>query len=357
MEGLLGYLQEKKGLASPSEYLFSGVDIEALHSEIEQARDEIMARSSSYIDFYYEGRAYNELVYLFASVLNEIQSGPPSEPHLKLACWLNPEDVVVTFNWDTLMDRALSLTTDWAPDWGYGVKPARVFRDGWEDPKIRPDKVRAPALIKLHGSTNWLTSHPGRDLKRNEFIHTHATAPEAFALFETATQPYSCFAGRYMGPHEPYAYGYYPPNLDFEGKAAPTGHKFVRVRPKVPWKPEGAADDAGLVSIPLIIPPVRHKSYDHYGPLFRDLWRAAETGLTAADQIIIVGYSFPPTDHQAVELFRKAFAARASMPSVTLVDPSPERAAETLTMVLGIDDQHLKVLPQRFDNSTNLHDL
>ena len=107
-EGLCGYLLERRGIASPAEYLFSGIDIEALHTEIEEARDQRMAASSEYLDFYFETRAYNELIYLFAAVLNEIQSGPPSVAHLKLASRLVPEDVIVTFNWDTLMDRALA---------------------------------------------------------------------------------------------------------------------------------------------------------------------------------------------------------------------------------------------------------
>ena len=41
---------------------------------------------------------------------------------------LDAEDVILTFNWDTLLDRALAERTAWLPDWGYGVAPHAMFR-------------------------------------------------------------------------------------------------------------------------------------------------------------------------------------------------------------------------------------
>ncbi|MEI4883949.1 hypothetical protein, partial [Klebsiella pneumoniae] len=43
-------------------------------------------------------------------------------------------------------------------------------------------------------------------------------------IFEFATKPYACYAGRYMPGYQPFSYGYYPPNLtNDKGKSAPPG--------------------------------------------------------------------------------------------------------------------------------------
>lgn len=354
IDGLVTYLRKTREAVDPITFLSSGIDIEALHSEIEQARDVLMARGDSAATFLTEARAFNELVFLFASVLNEIQNGPTSRPHVKLARALRTDDAVITFNWDTLMDRAMAETTSWRPDWGYGVTPRRIFRNGWGEPLSNRNEDGAPALIKLHGSTNWLTGHPTRDPDTNRFVHTHALEPDAFAVFESATAPYDCFAGRYMEGYKPYAYGYYPPNLDFEGRAAPDGYKIVSVRPRIPGRPEGLAGERGLVSIPLIIPPVRNKRYDDFGELFGHLWQSAEQKLAEADEIVVIGYSFPPTDTQSDTLFRHAFSKRSSMPKMVVVDPAPDRIIDKLSRELGIIDSHLTIIRDYFDENLDL---
>jgi hypothetical protein len=42
VEGLLGYLQQMRNISDPSGFLSSGIDIEALHTEIEEDRDRRM---------------------------------------------------------------------------------------------------------------------------------------------------------------------------------------------------------------------------------------------------------------------------------------------------------------------------
>jgi hypothetical protein len=63
----------------------------------------------------------NQLLFLFASVVNEVQNGPLSSAHQNIARTLSPQDRVLTFNWDTLMDRALAAETLWRTDFGYLV--------------------------------------------------------------------------------------------------------------------------------------------------------------------------------------------------------------------------------------------
>lgn len=345
---LAAYLMETREVYDLYGYLSSGIDIEDLHSEIEAARTVAVGEGARPGDLMIADSAFSQLLFLFAATINEIQSGPVSEAHRRLASILQPGDAVVTFNWDTLLDRALEEATPWRPDWGYGSAPRSVFRNGWTAPRPRTADVGAPELIKLHGSTSWLTAYAVRDLDTGEVILTHDLEPSAYGVFVVGDQPYACHAGRYMAGYEPYSYGYYPPNLDFPGRPADADHMMVQVRPRVPWRPEGSSGDGGLVSMPLIIPPVRHKSYDMFGPLFGDLWRRAEDLLAQADSITVIGYSFPKTDIQSDRLFRAAFSRRRSIPPVRIIDPAPALVAEKFRQDLGIPRSHLSVLETRF---------
>jgi len=352
-EGILGYLT-KKGVTDPHAYLRSGIDIEELHSEIEAVRDAAMQSGESPLDYYEPYRAYNELVFLFAAVINEIQNGPESEPHRSLARLLSPGDAIVTFNWDTLMDRALAVETDWRVDWGYGVVPHGVFNDGWRPGRDRPSGAVSPRLVKLHGSTNRLTAYTVPD-KDGHIVLSHELDPGTLHVFECAPSPYACYAGRYMAGYAPFSYGYYAPNfLEVPGRRAEEGKVILRVRMKVPWKAEGAAPDEGLVSMPLIIPPVKQKAYGMYGGLFASLWQEAEDLLAAADEIVIIGYSFPRTDLQSNNLFLKAFTRRSSMPHVLLIDPMPERLAEKFPIEFGVTADKLSVVKDYFSENFDL---
>lgn len=117
----------------------------------------------------------------------------------------------------------------------------------------------------------------------------------------------------------------------------------MMVRPQYPWSPEGTADSDGLISMPLIIPPVKDKAYDRFGDLFQRVWTRAQSLLSAADQIVVIGYSFPRTDHRSHQLFRDAFMQRATIPDVVVIDPAPERAVSILTNELGIPADKLTV--------------
>ncbi len=147
-EWLITYIKDVMRL-SPDEFLGANMDIEEFHSQIEASvrsaieRGDTLARVTSF-------GAFNELVFLFAYVINQIQNGPLSEAHLKLARCLSSDDVVVTFNWDTLMDRALAHGTKWTIDTGYGIIPRAIFSNGWRNVDL--DENVASQIAK----TTWL---------------------------------------------------------------------------------------------------------------------------------------------------------------------------------------------------------
>lgn len=344
---LLWYLKLRDGFDHLDLFDFNE-NIEDLHSEIQiQAYDIIKnyKQNESQKNRVIIG-AYYELIFLFIAGINQIQNGPISQTHLDLANLVTDDDTIITFNWDTLMDRALMEVTNWNCDSGYYAKPLGVYRDKWTNTNIT--SIQMPRLLKLHGSSNWLTSY--QTIENGKVMPMQVLSTDKFFVYESTLKPYSTFHGRYMDGYEPFSYGYYPPNLPIEGRAAPKGYQIIRALPKNPFMREGVSDDTGVISMPLIIPPVRDKKYDFYGSLFNSLWAEAEQQLIEADKIFIIGYSFPKTDLRSSELFKKAFSSRTTMPEVIIVNPNPEAIEERFIYDLGITTDKLTIIKDVFSS-------
>jgi hypothetical protein len=356
---ILNFARDEYGV-DPLDFGTFSKDMEAFHSLAEQRFLELSGRPRSQLSseefgqMYQAWKAYLQLIFLFASVVNEIQNGPVSPPHVAIAHQLSKGDHVLTFNWDCLMDRALHHAPGflWNPRDGYGIQPKLVFRDGWH----APDEVEgtsAVRLLKLHGSSNWITSYLLGGLDQEPFLAQQAPA-ETFYIYHSGTQPYPTYAGRYMSGYQPFSYGYYPPNIpDDPGRPASDGHAYVKIRPKHPWMPEGTADDSGLTSMPLIIPPVRNKKYSLFGSLFERIWAQAEDALATCDRIIMIGYSFPQTDVRSAELFSRAFLRRRTVPHVVIVNPAPQAIAHKFSHELGVPSDRLQVFEEYWTNRSN----
>ena len=346
---IIVYVSESRRIAR-EEFSSFNEDVEEVYSEVEEILLEAIHEQDR-LKTILTARIANQLLFLFASVINEVQNGPISVAHRGIAQSLAGSDRVITFNWDTLMDRALATETQWRTDFGYLVVPRLVHRGEWVAPN--PTQADCPLVLKLHGSTNWLTSY--NQIENGKLILTQSSDPSTLYVYESTVGPYATFAGRFMPGYEPFSYGYYPPNIpDDPGKPAPEGKKFVRARPKFPWVPEGKAPDGGLASMPLIIPPAKSKTYDLFGTLFTTIWSAAEKCLARAEHIILIGYSFPRTDHQSNALFANAFGKRTSMPRVTIIDPAPQRAVDKFLLDFGITKDHLFVYPEPFSPTFDL---
>ena len=106
-----------------------------------------------------------------------------------------------------------------------------------------------------------------------------------------------------------------------------------------------------MVSMPVMIPPVKEKSYDMFGGLFTTLWDQARIALTTVDHLIIIGYSFPPTDYASNQLFLDAFTRRKTIPRVTIIDPSPERVRGKLVYEFGIPEECLTIHAEYYSES------
>jgi hypothetical protein len=71
---------------------------------------------------------------------------------------------------------------------------------------------------------------------------------------------------------------------------------------------------------PILVPPTFRKDIGRYSFL-TPVWRRAEEVIRQADELIVIGYSFPEADLEAKWLFRRALLGRASRVGLCLVEP------------------------------------
>jgi hypothetical protein len=75
-------------------------------------------------------------------------------------------------------------------------------------------------------------------------------------------------------------------------------------------------------TFPLIIPPVNHKAAIIHEEL-HPLWQQAEEKLTNANQVIVFGYSCPPTDFESANMLRRSTNTGVNPTSFEVIDPNP----------------------------------
>ncbi|WP_371374946.1 SIR2 family protein [Thalassotalea aquiviva] len=348
LQGKINLFAIEKYHVDPYLYFRSGINIEDFHSSIEVDLIEAIAQKKQPETIFLQS-SYNELVYLFASVINEIQNGPTSTAHLKLAKYIEKDDVVATFNWDTLMEKALEETKSWTTDNGYGFSPKSIYRNGWSNNKSQNTKTTQ--LYKLHGSTNWLTVHPS--LLSDFTTMKQFVKPEDVYIYEYTEQPYSCHRGRFMDGYDRLSYGYYPVNLDMVAYGK-DGKALVTFNPPKPHVAKGKAPSDGVPTIPLIIPPVKEKKYNLYGNLFENLWSKTGKAIEVAEEIILIGYSFPKTDIKSTKLFVDALMKRTNKPKIKILDPNPEKVVEKFKYEFGFLDSEIFVYKDLFSENFDI---
>ena len=98
---------------------------------------------------------------------------------------------------------------------------------------------------------------------------------------------------------------------------------------------------------PIIIPPLLYKNYDE-APL-RDIWTDALETLRECRLLVVVGYSFPPTDFRSKRLFREAFANTHHLEHLVVVNPDASvlDAITSLTQFSG-ETLHYRSLSEAY---------
>lgn len=338
---LLSYLNEYRGV-HPIDAIEWTEDIEEFMTSLERELSELAdkKRQGKFTDEDYKkgislSTVFNNMTFILANVLNEAQDGSSRSAYSELLTFCSPEDVFITFNWDTLLDKALAMSGAWSPNDGYGMQFSAAFDGRWREAVASAPVLSSNwQLLKLHGSTNWLVPYTGVHPGSLEVGSIEGGGDDAF-LFWQASLPYETHRGRWRGGYGPTCYGYYPPNLPQENLSA-KGTTWGEGNYRATWSYKGifAPFDEpampGVPSSPLIITPVRQKRYEDYADTIEKLWTLAEEALSEADRIVSIGYSFPRTDTQPLNLLRSALSKRGKQIELVIVDPSASMIQERI---------------------------
>lgn len=215
------------------------------------------AQNSAYI---------NTLSHLIADFLLGCKSNSSGNTK-RFTNWLFPpgtevkdyKNRVITFNYDTLIERPL-LERGVSKKKIYFDRLANRYEDGLR--RNADEKFLHPLVLKLHGSVNWRCAQS-----------------------------------------------------DFEkmivGEAAPDERFHI-------WSEDHNSPDPKDSFSPLIVPPIPNKPITAVS-IFLHLWTTAYEYLHEAEELVIVGYSCPPTDTLARTMFTHFEAA--NLAKVTIVDP------------------------------------
>lgn len=136
---LISYLYHYRGIHPSKAYEFDE-NIEDFMTSIEKEILELKEKKLKHNQLPKEefaklsilSQVYNNMIFLFANVINESQNGPVSPVFSELLKFCGPNDIFITLNWDTLLDKALASTGCWDPITGYKINFTAIFDGIWK---------------------------------------------------------------------------------------------------------------------------------------------------------------------------------------------------------------------------------
>lgn len=204
--------------------------------------------------------------------------------------WEYTSATVLTFNYDVLIEAAWLASARGGQRqtvlYPVPLTPAAArIGAAWASPPRRTGL----RLLKLHGSLTWRYSGPG--------------SPPGDPVFDIGL----------LGPDD-----------------TETDRHFQYA----------SDEDLVIDKEPMIVPPTALKSQYYGNHIITSLWRQAAAALRDADELILMGFSIPPTDQVVGTMFSTELATAAS---VVPVDPNPqvvERLQTLLEPVIHSDPDH-----------------
>lgn len=207
----------------------------------------------------YRDKLYRQLISIVTGTLSEIQDHPVSadvqDTYKKFVDKVVKNRTnIITFNYDLILDKLLLDTGNWWHTTGYGVEiPLDV------ECLVPMDKSEMQYL-KLHGSLNWsrrIVPHP----KYGDLI---------------VLSPFGLNVNHKNFP------------LIYTGSPSESFYD------------------------PFVVPPILTKESFCKNTLLQNLWYEAKDLLFKANEILIIGYSFPYVDFPTEFLFRQSIASPSS---------------------------------------------
>jgi hypothetical protein len=207
--------------------------------------------------------------------------------HKKIAGLLQPEDSIITLNYDLIMDMALIEENKLEFPNGYNLH----FHYYSQDNRWIPVKKHIPSsfcYLKLHGSLNWFISNGFiSKIEYGENNYSHISIKEDTAGRLHLLEPITWYRTKRCRDGELGAF------LDNKG------YRYNIRR--------------------LIIAPTKHKSLN----ILQELWDTAAERLKNATEVIIAGCSLRKTDEKFISLLKDNVKWN-TIDSFVLVEPCPK---------------------------------
>ncbi|HEY3466894.1 MAG TPA: hypothetical protein VGL47_17295 [Amycolatopsis sp.] len=216
--------------------------------------------------------AFSDVAESLHSVLSALQAlaaedAPPGWLPQLVRYWQGVGAVVITFNYDLLVERTL-LTEAAGLRWT-GIYPVPIAPLGIRTSGILGSRKNTGGLrlLKLHGSLGWWYSGPA--------------SPPGDQLYGTRIDPW--------------------------GPASST-------------PPIVGVDELSVDKVPMIVPPAAVKSPYYVNNTIRAMWRQAAEALREAEELVIMGFSLPPSDQIVSSMLATELNANAKIIPVDYSD-------------------------------------
>lgn len=157
-------------------------------------------------------------------------------------------------------------------------------------------------FLKLHGSLNWFRFLP---------IRRFWMGPAPPEL-------------RDLAKRQPDLFGDTPPDL-------PDSRRDAVILIRGHWWLAQPPDFDGWLIDPVLVTPVLNKERSLAEPLFDMLWTRAELTLSKCRRLVVIGYSFAPTDFHSKDLLRRAFQ-EGPPDELVVVNPSEDVVTKVLEL-------------------------
>lgn len=244
---------------------------------------------------------------------------------------------VLTFNYDSIAEDAIALASGLA-----GLKSSD------------------PLPVDLNGldreSTNQRLLHlsqlPWKNSLASGFKFERLSVPVAYGvgtqegkLFYAESEHALYKSGRVLKLHGSINW-WKPAEIHWMGRSTPDVDINPILRPPIEshihWLTRTEPTSGPWIEDPIIVPPMLHKVFDELP--FPTIWREALSALSSCRRLVVIGYSFPPTDFRTRRLFLESFCENSTLEEVVVVNPSEEAATEVAKVT------HLSRGPIRFEN-------
>lgn len=241
-------------------------------------------------------KVFRDLIFLFNKILAETTN--KIEPNYQRILYrvilkylkkeTNPENItIITYNQDLHVEKIIELLSK-SQKWKeyeifqfpycYNIDvekqfithPSKSKKDLFKIFKTKKQK-KGISILKLHGSLNWYSAHNSSNLQpKNMFNPTRN-------IRITRRKTIS-------------------PKMMLEGR---------RRR---------------LYTIPVVVPPVNHKSSIIHNKI-KKIWNLAQDNIKAANEIIIYGYSCPEMDFESSNLIKRSLLDNSKDKKISIIDP------------------------------------